>query len=206
MQPAVTGRIALACSLLAGVSGGSAGGSPAPSPSVTPGKVTPPSGSLRPGTVGPISGKVEHCFGALGAQCGGAQFGLPVAALCSLGSCQINAGSWEHDQCCWDHPAGMACRAGPADGILGHDGNCVAEWNKALGRLQAGLNWRRSIDFNRPNATGQVNFPEYCAPRNTMVHQDDVRYCCSRAATAVPDDFRQTRFDRTDYATLRLCR
>ncbi len=138
--------------------------------------------SLQPIQPPQISLREEYCFGALGAQCGGAQFGLPIAALCAGGRCQINAGSWEHDECCFANPRGMACQVGPADYVLGHDGKCVNEWNKALARLQAGLNWIRQVDFLKPNRTGKVVFADYCAPAGSRVHQDDVRYCCSRQA------------------------
>ncbi len=122
----------------------------------------------------------QHCFGALGAECGGAQFGLPVTALCSSGSCWIDGGSWRHDECCAAHAAGMACRNGPLDQLTGHDGNCVNEWNRAL----AGINyaWRRQVDFNETNATGTVVFREYCALAGSRIHRDDVEFCCSRQA------------------------
>lgn len=134
----------------------------------------------------PIAVRKEYCFGALGAQCGGAQQGIPTTALCLGGQCQINAGSWEHDECCFAHPGGMACQAGPLDYVTGHNGKCVNEWNKALARLQAGLNWTRRVDFNKPNSTGRVEFSEYCAPAGARVHRDDVRYCCSRQADQMP--------------------
>lgn len=145
-----------------------------------------PTEKLQPLAPGRISPKVEYCFGALGAQCGLPQATLPTTALCAAGQCQINAGSWEHDECCFANPGGMACTAGPLDYITGHNGRCVKEWNKALAHLSAGLNWTRRIDFNRGNNTGRVNFSEYCAPTGTRVHSDDVRYCCSRQADAVP--------------------
>ncbi len=128
--------------------------------------------------------KTEFCFGALGAGCGGAQFGIPIAALCSFGSCSINSGSWLHDQCCSSHPHGMACQAGPLDAITGNDGNCVAEWNRALNRL-ADYSWRRNVDFSKPNATGIVVFADYCAKAGGRIHKDDVaRFCCSGHAHA----------------------
>lgn len=42
----------------------------------------------------------ERCFGALGMECG-PQSNLLPTALCALGQCKINGGSWEHDECCW---------------------------------------------------------------------------------------------------------
>ncbi len=126
--------------------------------------------------------KTEFCFGALGAGCGGAQFDIPIAALCSFGSCSINGGSWRHDECCSAHPHGMACRYGPADSITGHDGNCVAQWNAALAKLSYA--WRRDVDFSKPNATGIVVFTDYCARPGSRVHQEDVQFCCSARAHA----------------------
>ena len=127
-----------------------------------------------------LTTKREFCFGALGAGCGGAQVGIPVAALCSFGSCSINGGSWRHDECCFRNPAGMACKHGPLDQLTGHDGNCVTEWNRALARL--GYNWRREVDFNRANTTGTVVFADYCARPGSEVHVNDVPFCCSGTA------------------------
>ncbi|MFI5119352.1 MAG: carboxypeptidase-like regulatory domain-containing protein [Thermoanaerobaculia bacterium] len=129
--------------------------------------------------------KTEFCFGALGAGCGGAQFDIPVLALCGFGSCSINSGSWLHDECCSSHPHGMACQYGPLDAITGNDGTCVAEWNRSLNRLPD-YTWRRDVDFNKPNATGIVVFADYCAREGSHVHQDDVaRFCCSGRAHAL---------------------
>ena len=124
--------------------------------------------------------ETEYCFGALGAECGGAQFNIPILALCGLGHCSINGGSWRHDECCAAHPAGMACRYGPADQLTGHDGNCVSEWNRALGGISYA--WGRGVDFSKPNATGLVNFADYCAQSGSRLHKDDVAFCCSGQA------------------------
>lgn len=150
------------------------------------GKVKLPTERLQLRSHARLPVKTEYCFGALGAQCGGAQHNLPTTALCAGGSCQINAGSWEHDECCFTHSQGMACQAGPLDYAIGHNGQCVNEWNKALARLGSGLNWTRRIDFNKPNTVGRVEFSAYCAETGVRVHQDDVRYCCSRQADPAP--------------------
>lgn len=132
-----------------------------------------------------LNRKREFCFGALGAGCGGAQFDIPVLALCSFGSCSINSGSWLHDECCSRDPHGMACQYGPLDAITGNDGNCVAEWNRALSRLPD-YTWRRDVDFNKPNATGLVVFADYCARAGSPIHKDDVaRFCCSGQGRAL---------------------
>ena len=127
----------------------------------------------------------QFCFGALGAECGLPQFQIPTTALCASGRCFINGGSWAHDECCFAHPHGMACQAGPLDSITGHDGNCVAEWDKALRLVTKGLNWRRDVNFQTGNTTGTVVFNIYCAPANTLLPPVDVSRCCSRQSRAL---------------------
>src|SRR5690606_39386221 len=59
-----------------------------------------PAERLEPISRPPVVASPRYCFGALGADCGGAQSGIPTSALCAGGECYINAGSWEHDECC----------------------------------------------------------------------------------------------------------
>lgn len=194
-QQSITVRLPLGMTMKTCASSGGAG-LPGSSPIESPqpqeptrlqlGDVERPTGKLTLPTQPRVPVKTEYCFGALGAQCGGAQHNLPTTALCAAGFCQINAGSWEHDECCFTNSNGMACKVGPVDYITGHNGKCVNEWNKALARLGAGLNWTRRVDFNRPNTTGRVEFSLYCAETGARVHQDDVRYCCSRQADPAP--------------------
>jgi hypothetical protein len=127
----------------------------------------------------------QACFGAIGNQCGLAPFdGMPPSALCSNGTCTINAGSWDHDECCFAHPRGMACRLAHADAVAGHDGNCQDSWNKAHERLARGLSWPRSgINFNTKNNTGKVEFDDYCAKKGSFVDKDDDKYCCNAKGT-----------------------
>jgi hypothetical protein len=127
----------------------------------------------------------QHCFGALGNQCGQPPISIPLTALCANGACFVNGGSWDHDECCFRNPQGMACRKGPLDALTGHDGNCVTSWNKAVRLAQKGLNWQRSVDFNRVNSTGTVEFNLYCAPRNALVPPADAPKCCSRLTRAL---------------------
>ena len=122
----------------------------------------------------------QFCFGALGAQCGQPQGLIPPTALCANGGCFINGGSWDHDECCFRNPRGMACQLGPVDAVTGHDGHCVAAWDKALRLVSKGLNWRRNVDFSRGNTTGTVEFNLYCAPANTLLPPADGNKCCSR--------------------------
>jgi len=146
-------------------------------------KVPPPKPLARPATITPQ--RAQHCFGALGAECGQIPIAnVPITALCANGRCKVNAGSWEHDECCWNHAHGMACQVGPLDGVVNeHDGNCVGAWNKALDRLGRGLIWERPINFQTTNSTGVVVFNEYCAPRGTRIDAADERFCCSRRAS-----------------------
>lgn len=127
----------------------------------------------------------QHCFGAIGAECGQAQGGLPLTALCANGRCFVNPGSWDHDECCFAHPLGMACQAGPLDAVSGHDGHCVTEWDKAVRLTTRGLNWVRDVDFARTNATGTVEFPLYCAPPGALLPPADTAKCCSRQTRAL---------------------
>lgn len=127
----------------------------------------------------------QRCFGALGAQCGQGPAGIPLTAACASGACFVNGGSWDHDECCFRNPRGMACNKGPLDALTGHDGNCVTSWDKALRLVGKGLNWRRTVDFNRVNSTGTVEFNLYCAPANTLVTPADGQKCCSRATRAL---------------------
>jgi hypothetical protein len=133
--------------------------------------------------------RVDFCFGGLGQRCGITKEGFDTPlALCVAGRCYVNAGSWIHDECCWRFPNGIACRAGPD---RPHDGHCVTEFGKAVSHLALGYNWRRNVDFNVPNTTGNVTFVQYCAPNGTIVHRSDVARCCGRASRAF-DPFRDT--------------
>lgn len=149
------------------------------------GNIPPPQAVPRPATITPR--RAQHCFGALGAECGQIPIAnVPITALCAHGQCKVNAGSWEHDECCWNHSRGMACQVGPLDGVVNeHDGNCVGAWNKALDRLGRGLIWQRSVNFARTNSTGVVVFGDYCAPRGTRIDAADERFCCSRRASPI---------------------
>lgn len=122
----------------------------------------------------------ERCFGALGMECG-PQSNLLPTALCGAGICRINAGSWEHDECCWaNRNSGKSCI--PTAQSPGQAPVCNASWQKALSRLSGGWSWTRQVDFSRYNATGKVERSLYCAVKGSLIHKDDVKYCCSRSA------------------------
>ncbi len=124
----------------------------------------------------------KPCFGALGADCGQPQGLIPQSALCSGGTCFINGGSWDHDECCFRNPGGVACNLPhPDDG----SGTCGAAFAKAVRLAAKGLFWSRRIDFNERNRTGTVVFAEYCAPANALVPPADGVKCCSRATRAL---------------------
>ncbi len=123
--------------------------------------------------------RIDTCFGAAGSRCGfqSEGFETPVA-LCLSGRCLINAGSWEHDECCWQFPNGSVCRVFGAP----NDGRCSAAYDKAVGRLVLGYNWRRNISFSTLNTTGVVDRAAFCAPFGTIVHKNDVDRCCNGRA------------------------
>jgi hypothetical protein len=148
-------------------------------------EIPPPQPVERPSSI-VLNLNTQFCFGALGMQCGQPQANLPVSiALCASGRCQINGGSWEHDECCAAHPQGMACQKGPLDALTGHSGHCVAAWDKAVRLFTKGLMWSREVDFNRPNRTGIVEFNLYCAPKGALVPPGDANKCCSRRTRAL---------------------
>lgn len=116
----------------------------------------------------------ERCFGALGMQCGQAEFQL---SSCANGRCLVNQGSWTHDECCASNPGGFMC--GGQDGRPGN--RCAGEF--LLGSLHLSstpYNWRRNVDFNRVNRTGIVERALYCAPAGTFQPGDNARFCCSQ--------------------------
>ncbi|MDQ3472111.1 MAG: hypothetical protein M3447_00090 [Acidobacteriota bacterium] len=120
--------------------------------------------------------RIDTCFGAAGSRCGFQSEGFDTPlALCANNQCLINAGSWDHDECCWQFPNGKVCRNLGAT----HDGKCSAEFSKALTRLAGGYNWRRSISFSTLNTTGVVDRNAFCAPGGTVVHKNDADRCCS---------------------------
>jgi hypothetical protein len=136
----------------------------------------------------------NQCFGAIGINCDGAvpnAWNVPqvdgvVHAGCLDGWCWINAGSWSHDQCCVTTPSGRWC-GGP---LSAFNSGCVTSWDRALHRVQHGLNWKRRVDMCRIDNDGIVNFSEYCAPNGTVLAQGDENRCCSglsRAYSAATD-------------------
>lgn len=124
----------------------------------------------------------KTCFGALGIGCDGIiPFSDNSEVGCDQESCLINAGSWLHDECCIQHPFGSYCR--PRKFFPG--GTCTKEFLVGTKRLLAGFNWRRNVLMDRENNTSKVEFNLYCAPSGTVIHQEDVRYCCNKQARKI---------------------
>jgi hypothetical protein len=110
------------------------------------------------------------------------KLGVPGGVIggCSGNSCLINAGSWDHDECCAAHPDGHWCGVEKAlSNIFGH---CWKEWQKAKLHVFQGLSWSRSLDRCRNDTDGKVNFSEYCAVGGTIMDRLEVSKCCSRTA------------------------
>jgi hypothetical protein len=142
----------------------------------------------RPGVVGPINVNGERCFGAAGQGCSDTIGGV---GTCVGGACTINAGSWEHDECCVRNRDGGMCdgkfeEMAAVVGVGGPPQVCQAEFNKAFARVGTPLSWRRAVNFNTVNTTQTVDFAAYCAPAGTLMPAGEAsRYCCSRAARDV---------------------
>lgn len=142
-----------------------------------------------------------RCFGAAGDNCG-VLTGYAQVGFCVGTRCPISGGTWEHDECCFEQTvkkrSGKSCVA-PAPGMATGSGPaqvCNKEWVKSLQRTAGGWNWWRTVDTSILNADGKVVFKDYCAERGSRVHEDDVKYCCSKSAH---------RPDKPDVAEARIC-
>lgn len=153
-------------------------------PPLQPAPADPPGGGGGSGSVSsPCPSGPNQCLGAIAINCDGVvpnswpapQVEGVVHAGCFAGWCWINAGSWAHDQCCVTTPGGRWC-GGPLSAFIS---GCVASWDRAIHRLQHGLNWSRRVDMCRVDNDGIVNFSEYCAPNGTVLAQGDQNRCCS---------------------------
>ncbi|HUP93073.1 MAG TPA: CARDB domain-containing protein [Solimonas sp.] len=138
----------------------------------------PASAKFRQLVVDVAPGRQSFCFGAAGAECGDGGNQQGPLGTCANGRCSINAGSWEHDTCCWNNPNGYYCRSGATGD------QCHVAFDKAVTRLRL-YTWQRDIDYNRANTTGIVVFTEYCAQTGAIVQVNDVQYCCKGTASAL---------------------
>lgn len=126
------------------------------------------------------------CFGAAGSNCGVPIGAFNPGAVCADGLCLYSGGSWTHDECCAKHSSGHAC--GGLETFVSGETLCRAEFDRALSRTANSLMWHRETDFTKVNTKGTVEFADACAPRGTIVHASDERFCCvkqgiSRAPT-----------------------
>ena len=134
----------------------------------------------------------QRCYGAAGNNCGVAD-GMPTGVCYTnpLGQsvCNINAGSWAHDECCIRYRTG-----GPnkRQGSCTYPGlgpppyYCQGLMNKAVQHLSIpALTWRRyDVDFSKSYCTNEVEMPvthaDMCNPSGGTLLCADKQYCCSR--------------------------
>jgi hypothetical protein len=143
------------------------------------------------------SNPVQRCFGAIGNHCGAADgfdFGFCLRehpfTEPDVATCYINAGSWEHDECCiakrvgGPAPAAEQGSCSPNQAALRNEPwVCSAEFNKAVAHFTLGFTWVRQVDASIENTSGQVDFAAYCAPTGSILATGDAdTYCCSRAS------------------------
>lgn len=153
------------------------------------------------GLVGDL-GAGQRCFGAAGQNCGDVS---GERSTCNSGdrTCQINAGSWLHDECCVRRPEGGMCDGRLEEAVTqvipGMAQACQGEFNKAVARLGTKFTWKREVDFTIRNTTGLVNHAQFCAPKGTAVDLGlgEQRFCCSGQARPISD----AEFDRLDLRT-----
>jgi len=130
----------------------------------------------------PAPASADRCFGAAGDQCGalsGQGFKLAACVANPLSPrrsfCNISAGSWTHDQCCFSNRSGNFC-SGPGTALAP---TCSAEMGLAISRAALGYMWVRLVDNQTADADGIVNRGAYCANAGQTVHRNDIRYCCN---------------------------
>lgn len=123
------------------------------------------------------------CHGALGMQCGEILQGQ-IASCFPLGgnsvACQINGGSWRHDECCEEQPAnnpGAYCAGGGE-----RSRSCLSSWDKAVSHLWSGHSWWRIVDKTRADTTPlKIDKAHMCGKKDAKIHvaDDDGTVCCS---------------------------
>ena len=123
---------------------------------------------------------LEYCFGAVGIGCCGIP-GIRSADVwgCEGSRCVVNAGSWDHDECCWQHG-----RDGTMCGVLVGPA-CNAEWDRAVHRTLHRLSWMRVVDRTHRETDGRVDRSQLCAPSGTIVARGDEGKCCARRGRAL---------------------
>ncbi len=135
----------------------------------------------------------QRCYGAAGNNCGPAD-GFTNVGLCVGNLCTINAGSWEHDECCVakrrNGPAAESQQGSCSPPISGAPPPhvCQPEFNKAIAHLAApGLSWTRTVNTSRRECTTTtmpVRHQDMCNPSGGTLLCTDTKYCCSRSGKA----------------------
>lgn len=140
--------------------------------------------------VGQLNFKSRRCLGAVGQNCNDVPPELGTCDNILTHNCQVNAGSWQHDECCVRNPRGGMCDNNPTEYVTqvlpGGAQVCQAEFNLAVARLGTPFTWVRRIDNTVVNSTGVVDHAAYCAPEGTPVDigLGESRFCCSRLTRA----------------------
>jgi hypothetical protein len=130
----------------------------------------------------------QRCYGAIGNNCGvadGFNFGF-----CAGNLCMINAGSWEHDECCIKHrqngPSTVQGSCSPPASGAPPPHVCQTEFNKAAAHLAApGLTWTRTVSTSKAICgTGELDVvhADMCNLSGGTLGCADKKYCCSGSA------------------------
>lgn len=133
----------------------------------------------------------QRCYGAIGNNCGAADgfnFGL-----CIGNRCKINAGSWEHDECCVKYrkngpmPKSRQGSCTPLPHLRPFAQNCVVLFNKAVQHLaKPGLTWERRVNTSKKVSgigSFRVIHKDMCNKSGGTLSCSDSKYCCSRRVT-----------------------
>ncbi|MDT7044103.1 hypothetical protein [Candidatus Nitronereus thalassa] len=141
----------------------------------------------------------QRCYGAAGNNCGvadGMNFPANLGVCMSTPqgpSCQINAGSWAHDECCVRYRFGgpnsqqgscTVAGLGPPPYV------CQLELAKAVAQLPNPLlTWTRTdVNFSKSSCTDGIEMPvthaDMCNPSGGTLLCSDVQYCCSGSGQA----------------------
>lgn len=168
-------------------------------------------GTLTAPRVGALNLKARRCLGAVGQNCNDVPPELGTCDNVLTHNCQVNAGSWQHDECCVRNPRGGMCDNNPAEFVTqvlpGGSQVCQSEFNLAVVRLGTPFTWIRRVDSTVVNSTGIVDHAAYCAPAGTAVDigLGESRFCCSRLARA-PRSVELLRFNAQALAAVPLAR
>lgn len=127
----------------------------------------------------------ERCFGAVGLECGQPPPNVPDA-LCLGNACLINAGSWKHDECCWEQKVSGSGKSCISFALNTPAEVCADSWAKAWNRVTFGQSWRRTLNLSKRSTTGEVVFDEYCAEPGARLHKDDAWFCCDKKGVSMP--------------------